>query len=180
MSASNRSQPTGVRSNRRTDLGIVDALVQSSFLVQEMLDDVAAEHELSIIQTRLLGVLRDREPRMAHLAQMLGLSKQSTTGLVNRAERRGFVSRISIPIGDERAVHVSLTEQGRGIIEQISAQVSLRVAMVTADLTETNLSRLSKLLSQLVLRDADQHGRDLDPPMSRAAILASQPKRSTR
>jgi DNA-binding MarR family transcriptional regulator len=170
VSSLNPSQPTARRSSRLTDLGIVDALVQTSFLVQEMLDDIAAEHELSIIQTRLLGVLRDREPRMAQLAQLLGLSKQSTTGLVNRAERRGLVRRISIPVGDERAVHVSLTGEGRRIVDQIADQVSMRVATVTADLSETNRSRLSMLLSQLVLRDANQHGTDLDP----------QPMRSTR
>ncbi len=179
MTSPHPSQSTARRSGRRTDLGLVDALVQSSFLVQEMLDDIAAEHELSIIQMRLLGVLRDREPRMAHLAQLLGLSKQSMTGLVNRAERRGLVCRIDIPVGDERAVHVSLTEQGRAIVDQVAAQVSMRVASATADLSETNRSRLSKLLSQLVPRDADQHRTDLNSPMSWVAPSAPQPTRST-
>jgi DNA-binding MarR family transcriptional regulator len=100
---------------------------------------------------------------MAHLALLLGISKQSTTGLVNRAERRGLVCRILIPVRDERAVHVSLTEEGRRIVEQVAAQVSMRVATVTADLSETNRSRLSTLLSQVALRDANQHGTDLNP-----------------
>lgn len=82
---------------------------------------------------------------------------------VNRAERRGLVRRISIPVGDERAVHVSLTEEGHRIVDQIAAQVSMRVATVTADLSEANRSRLSMLLSQLALRDADRHGIDLNP-----------------
>jgi len=42
----------------------VDALAQLSFLVQGALAEIAAQHDLSIIQTRLLGVLRDREPTM--------------------------------------------------------------------------------------------------------------------
>src|ERR1700733_1257652 len=98
--------------SREPDLGIADALVQTSFLVQAILGEVAAEHDLSIIQARLLGVLRDRELRMAQLARVLGLTKSSTTGLVERAEGRGLVQRVAIPVGDERAVHVVLTDAG--------------------------------------------------------------------
>jgi DNA-binding MarR family transcriptional regulator len=163
MTSVNASSPPGRRSSQRADLGIVDALVQTSFLIQKMLEDIAAEHELSIIQARLLGVLRDREPRMAHLAQLLGLSKQSTTGLVDRAEHRGLVRRVFIPVGDGRAVHVSLTEAGHNIAEQVVAQVSMRVATVAAELSETNRARLSALLSQLVVADAGHHGTDLGP-----------------
>lgn len=157
------------RPSRRVDLGIVDALVQSSFLIQQMLGDITAEHDLSITQARLLGVLRDREPRMAELAQLLALSKQSTTGLVDRAERRGLVRRVSIPVGDERAVHVSLTDDGRRLATEVHDQVAQRVAAVASDLSEANRARLSMLLSQVVVRDADQHGADLDPRHARPA-----------
>jgi DNA-binding MarR family transcriptional regulator len=156
------SQPARRRA-RRIDLGIVDALVQTSFLIHTMLEDIAAEHDLSITQARLLGVLRDHEPRMAHLAELLGLSKQSATGLVDRAERRGLVRRVTIPVGDERAVHVSPTDHGRELAGEIAAQASRRVAAVAGDLSDTNRQRLSMLLSQLVLRDAELHGTDLTP-----------------
>jgi hypothetical protein len=53
------------------DLGIVDALAQLTFLVQGTLARRAAEYELSIIQMRLLGVLRDRTPAMNDLAKIL-------------------------------------------------------------------------------------------------------------
>ncbi len=75
---------------RRPNLGIVDALVQTSFLVQAVLDQAAAEHDLSVVQARLLGVLRDREPRIAQLAQLLELTKSSAAGLVDRAESGGW------------------------------------------------------------------------------------------
>lgn len=141
----------------------MDALVQSSFLIQQMLGEIAAGLDLSVTQARLLGVLRDRDPRMQHLAELLGLSKQSATGLVDRAERRGLVRRVTIPVGDERAVHVTLTDEGRELAEQIGAQVSRRVVRVAADLSEASRQRLSALLSQLVVRDAEQHGTDLTP-----------------
>ena len=78
-----------------------------------MLERRAAEHDLSIAATRLLGVLRDREPTMQQLARLLELDKSSVTGLVDRAERRGLVARAPSP-PDKRAVLVgSPTRAGR-------------------------------------------------------------------
>src|ERR1700744_1557271 len=75
-------------------LSSVDGLAQLSFLTIGLLERRAGEHGMSVIQTRLLGVLRDRTPTMNELATMLGLDKSSATGLVERAERRGPVTRI--------------------------------------------------------------------------------------
>src|SRR5580692_1760722 len=97
------------------DLGIVDALAQLSFLVQGMLAKRAAAHDLSMIQTRLLGVLRDREPMMQELARLLELDKSSATGLVDRAEKRGLVKRTP-SIEDRRSIRVTLTPLGRRIV----------------------------------------------------------------
>src|ERR1700685_2531536 len=82
------------------DLGIVDALAQLSFLVQGTLARHASAQELSLIQMRLLGVLRDRDATMQELARLLELDKSSVTGLVDRAEGRGFVQRA--PSTDDR------------------------------------------------------------------------------
>ena len=102
---------TGGAPAARKQLSPVDGLAQLSFLIQGLLERRAAEHDLSIIQTRLLGVLRDRTPTMNELARFLGLDKSSVTGLVARAERRGLVARVPSPT-DRRAVLVSLTEDG--------------------------------------------------------------------
>ena len=47
-----------------------DALVQISFALMAVLTEVAAEHNLSLTQLRMLGILRDREPTMADLATL--------------------------------------------------------------------------------------------------------------
>lgn len=117
--------------------------MQSSFLVQAVLDRAAAEHDLSIVQARLLGVLRDR--------------------LVDRAERRGLVRRTAIPVGDERAIHVTLTDAGRELERKFTAQVTRRLTTLSAGLSETSRTQLSKALTQLVLYDAELSGVDLDP-----------------
>ena len=85
-----------------------DALVQISFALMAALTEVAAEHDLSLTQLRMLGILRDREPTMADLATFTGLERSTISGLIDRAAQRGLVVRTADP-HDGRSVRVSLT-----------------------------------------------------------------------
>ena len=136
------------------DLGVVDGLVQLSFLVQSMLGRVAGAHDLSIIQTRLLGVLRDREIGMLEIARILELEKSSVTGLVDRAERRGLVQRVAVA-EDRRAVRVTLTPAGRALAETVFAEVSAVTAELVGHLGQAERNRLSRLATSLVFADAE-------------------------
>jgi DNA-binding MarR family transcriptional regulator len=142
--------PTGA-----DDLGIVDALAQLSFLVQGRLARDAAAFDLSIIQTRLLGVLRDRRPTMQELARLLELDKSSVTGLVDRAEKRGLVRRTPSD-DDRRAIRVTLTPSGRRIVKGIGDAFEADVASMTAGLSPTDRRRLSALATRIVTDDAGQ------------------------
>ena len=128
------------------DLGLVDGLAQLSFLVQGALGKVAAEHGLSVVQLRLLGVLRDRTPGMQELANHLGLDKSSMTGLVDRAERRDLVRRTPSP-HDRRSFLVSITPQGQQLARQCQD--------LADRLTDAPRARLSLLASAVV----HQHSR---------------------
>src|SRR5262245_44828941 len=94
------------------DDAVLDALVQTAFTVMAHLNQVAAAHDLSLTQVRVLGILRDREARLGELAAYLGLERSSVSGLVDRAVRRGLVRR-ETSADDGRAVRLSLTEAGR-------------------------------------------------------------------
>ncbi|HEX3736740.1 MAG TPA: MarR family transcriptional regulator [Solirubrobacterales bacterium] len=133
------------------ELGLVDSLVQSSFLVQGILRRVAARHDLSVVQMRLLGILRDREPGILVLARLLELDKSSVTGLIDRAEHRGLVERIADP-DDGRAVRVRLTKNGRTLAARGAAEVGDELATVAADLTDPQRRRLASLLSRIAQR----------------------------
>jgi DNA-binding MarR family transcriptional regulator len=144
------------------ELSPVDGLAQLSFVVQRLLERRAAEHDLSITQTRLLGVLRDRKPTMQELAKLLGLDKSSVTGLVERAERRGLVARAASP-ADGRAVLVSLTRQGRSFISRASVEFEADVAGLLERLPRPDRRALSELVSRLLVAHAEEHGIDLFP-----------------
>jgi DNA-binding MarR family transcriptional regulator len=109
-------------------LGLVDALVQLSFAVQGVLTAIAARHDLSITQVRILGILRDREPGMLELARALDLEKSSVSGLVGRAQKRGLVQRTAGGHADGRAVHVRLTAAGRAIAATFAEEVATELA----------------------------------------------------
>lgn len=143
-------------------LSPVDGLAQLSFVVQRLLERRAAEHDLSIIQSRLLGVLRDRQPTMQELAKLLGLDKSSVTGLVERAERRGLVARAASP-ADGRAVLVSLTRQGRSLIARASAEFEADVSALLERLPKSDRRALSGLVSRLLVAHAEAQGIDLFP-----------------
>lgn len=132
-----------------TDLGIVDGLAQLSFVVQHELGQIAAAHGLSLIQLRLLGVLRDRTPGMRELARHLGLDKSSMTGLVDRAERRDLVRR-SPAAHDGRVIQVSITEAGKELIREVEPQAAARIHALTAVLTDGQRTQLSRLVTILV------------------------------
>ena len=142
------------------ELGIVDALVQVSFLVQTMLGRVVAQHDLSVIQLRLLGILRDREPAMQELARFLSLDKSSVSGLIDRAERRGLVRRTTTP-ADGRVIRVTLTPDGRRIGEAVSAEVARQIDGLVENLPAVARAQLAHLVSQILFADAGRHGVDL-------------------
>ncbi|MFJ3897194.1 MarR family winged helix-turn-helix transcriptional regulator [Streptomyces sp. NPDC090083] len=142
------------------DLGLVDALAQLSFLVQNTLADIAGEHDLSLTQTRLLGILRDREPTMNELGRHLGLDKSSVTGLVDRAQRRGLVTRTPSTV-DRRSFQVSITDAGRAIVAEVGTRFAERIESCAAPLAEADRTRLSRLATRLVTADAQERGIDL-------------------
>ncbi len=138
----------------------VDGLAQLAFVVMGLLERRAAEHDLSIPATRLLGVLRDREPTMNELARLLGLDKSSVTGLVERAERRSLVERAPSP-ADRRAVLVRLTGEGRTLVSAAAGRFAADVTALLGQLPARDRAALSRLVSRLLVAHAAGQGVDL-------------------
>ena len=138
----------------------MDSVAQLSFLVQNALAEIAGDYDLSPIQTRLLGVLRDREPTMNELGRHLDLDKSSITGLVSRAQRRGLVARTVSEI-DRRVVRVSITDAGRDLIERASERFARRIEDLVATLADSEQQDFSRLTTRIVLSDMHRHGLDL-------------------
>ncbi|MGH3968541.1 MAG: MarR family winged helix-turn-helix transcriptional regulator [Mycobacterium sp.] len=124
-----------------------DALVQTSFALMAALTEVAAQHDLSLTQLRVLGILRDREPTMAALATHMGLERSTVSGLIDRATQRGLVAKTSDAV-DGRSVRVSLTAQARHLEREITAAIGERMRPLTGRLTAGEQKRLTVLLTK--------------------------------
>jgi MarR family transcriptional regulator, lower aerobic nicotinate degradation pathway regulator len=139
------------------ELSPVDGLAQLSFLVYGTLERLVGEHNVSIIQARLLGVLRDRRPTMNELAKLLGLDKSSASGLVDRAERRGLVARVP-STADRRSVLVELTAAGRTLVSGVAARFEADISTILNRLPASDRDALSTLVSRLLVADAASRG----------------------
>jgi DNA-binding MarR family transcriptional regulator len=124
-----------------------DTLVQISFALMAVLTEVAAEHDLSLTQLRVLGILRDREPTMADLATFTGLERSTVSGLIDRAAQRGLVTKTA-DLHDGRSVRVTLTESARGLVPEVTAAIGDRIKPLIGELSTSEQKRLTALLTK--------------------------------
>jgi DNA-binding MarR family transcriptional regulator len=128
---------------------LMDGLVQVSFTVIARLSQVAAAHDLSLTQLRVLAILRDREPRISELAAYLGLERSSVSGLIDRSVARGLARRDASE-DDGRAVRVSLTPAGQRLAVELTAEFAGLLEPMTGNLSTADQRRLGGLLFRLL------------------------------
>lgn len=145
--------PSAVDDPAAVERAAFDALAEMSFAVQDLLGRVADRYGLSLTQLRLLGILRDREPSMLALARRLNLEKSSASGLVDRAERRGLVTRRP-GVQDRRTVHVVLTAAGRALVEEAEKALIVPSAELLTALGPPQRRQLTRLLRLVLDRPA--------------------------
>jgi DNA-binding MarR family transcriptional regulator len=128
---------------------LVDALVQTSFATMAVLTKAAADLDLSLTQLRVLAILRDRRLRMTALADHLGLEKSTMSGLVDRAQKRGLLTRA--PNADDgRVVDVLITDAGARLAERVAGEVAEALTPLTGALPAADQRRLTALLARML------------------------------
>jgi DNA-binding MarR family transcriptional regulator len=128
---------------------LVDAVVMTSFATMAVLTRIAAEHDLSLTQLRVLAILRDRRVKMSELTNFLGLDKSTVSGLVDRAEKRGLLQRAPNP-HDGRGVDVFLAPSGMRLAERGVAEVAQSLSPMTSAITPSEGRRLATLLERML------------------------------
>jgi DNA-binding MarR family transcriptional regulator len=128
---------------------LISALVRASFATTAVLSRVAAKHDLSLTQLRVLAILRDRRVRLSDLADYLGLDKSTISGLVDRAEKRGLLQRAPNP-ADGRATDVFLTAEGMQLADLGEGKIARSLSPMTGKLTRAETIRLTALLEHVL------------------------------
>jgi len=132
-----------------TGEGLADAMVMTSFVTMAVINKIGAENDLSLSLIRVLGILWDRRPRMTELADHLGLEKQTMSGLIARAEKRGLVARAPNE-DDRRATDVFLTNEGADVVMQLRAQGHQALAPIIQSLDASDQQHLQALLLRML------------------------------
>lgn len=95
---------------------------------------------LSLIHLNVITVLEADGPLgMRQLAEALDVSQASATGIVDRMEQRGLVTR-NADADDRRVTRVALTEEGHAFVTGMMAERRDKMARLLDELTDKELS----------------------------------------
>ncbi|GAA2312843.1 hypothetical protein GCM10010149_74790 [Nonomuraea roseoviolacea subsp. roseoviolacea] len=145
---------------------VMDVLVRTTFEVAGVLTRIAAEHDLSLTQLRLLGILRDRRARVTELAAYLGLDKSTLSGLIDRAQRRGLLARGKNP-QDGRVVEVYMTPAGLELAERVEDDIRRALAPAVGRLDQEQFGPLVSLLDVVATRSPRTPAAPEEPTATR-------------
>jgi len=114
--------------------------------------------DISLPQMSVLIMLRERGPRtISELAELLQVSAPSASAILDRMEERGYVRRSRDSI-DRRVVHVEVTEEGRGLIDEMAGVKRDRMQRLLSVMDEDDLR------SVIAGIDALQRAFELEAP----------------
>jgi DNA-binding MarR family transcriptional regulator len=101
-------------------------------------------------ESRALRVIGHHEPtRLGVVAQHLRIAPRSVTDVVDSLEGRGFVAREPDP-SDRRATRVSLTVQGRQVLDELDTARRADSEAYFAGLSERDRATLTRILASLL------------------------------
>ncbi len=99
-------------------LEVVDLMARLVGLFHREYEEAAAARSLTGAQAKVLALLRRGPMPMRHIAQTLSCEPSNITGIVDRLEGRGFVTRESDP-QDRRVKLVVATDAGRSASSEL-------------------------------------------------------------
>ena len=120
-----------------------------------VLSQTLAPYNLSIPEWKLLGQLHEHgEIRLAELAELLSYDPPMVTKLAKMLEKKGFLQRLQDP-KDERAKLVSITKNGKGLIEEIEPVAKKTLGVILTGVTRDELLTYLKVLTVIVKNTQD-------------------------
>lgn len=133
-----------------SDLALVTGLYRTTnATVRELDQRLGKDHDITFIQAVTLLAIDSFDRPQPHLvADYLSQQSQTVTGVLDRLERAGHVTRRR-DLGDRRAVRLELTESGRKLVDDMSDTLRKHVEEVLNGLNKTTREHLRKDLGEL-------------------------------
>jgi len=108
--------------------------------------------ELTFSQLRVLFLLREEgQLTMSRLAETLGVTSATASGIVDRIERRGLVERVH-RADDRRVVECVLTDEGLRLVREMAGARLDAFRQMLAVLTPEELADFDRLIGVVIER----------------------------
>ncbi|MGD0020068.1 MAG: MarR family winged helix-turn-helix transcriptional regulator [Candidatus Limnocylindrales bacterium] len=108
--------------------------------------------DLTFGQMRLLFLLSKHGPSpVSHVAEWLGVGLPAASGVVERVERHGLVTRQHRQ-DDRRVVECALTDQGRQLIEEIGGMRREMLRQTIEVLSDEELADFTRIIATILER----------------------------
>lgn len=135
----------------------VSRLAQALRELVSVVSRETASHRLSRTASGTLSALERRGPsRISDLTRLEAVGQPAMTGLVQRLEASGLVSRTSDP-SDRRATLVAVTDAGRDALAERRRQQDAIVAARVARLPPDQLAALDAAVDAIVELTQEDH-----------------------
>ncbi|MDD5712466.1 MAG: MarR family transcriptional regulator [Smithellaceae bacterium] len=112
-----------------------------------------AEAGLTELRPAYMGVLmclwNEDGLKVIELGRRAGLEPSTMTGLIDRMERDGLVTRVPDP-EDRRVLKINLTEAGSAIKDTVAEKVDLVMGQVLSNVDTDDLAQLKDTLRQIL------------------------------
>jgi DNA-binding MarR family transcriptional regulator len=133
-----------------SDLALVTSLYRTTnAAVRELDQRLGRDHDITFIQAVTLLAIDSFDRPQPHLvADYLSQQSQTVTGVLDRLERAGHVSR-QRDLGDRRAVRLELTSSGRRLVDSMSDTLMHHIAEVLDGLNRSSRTQLRRELDEL-------------------------------
>jgi DNA-binding MarR family transcriptional regulator len=137
-------------SGTATPLELVTALYRTTnSLVRELDQRLSREHDVTFVQAITLLAIDSFERPQPHLvAAYLSQQSQTVTGVLDRIERAGHITRIR-DLADRRAVRLELTDAGRRLVEKLKVALDTNLSQVLGAVGERARARMVEDLEEI-------------------------------
>ncbi|MFL1406637.1 MarR family winged helix-turn-helix transcriptional regulator [Marinobacter sp. M1N3S26] len=119
--------------------------------------DECGRFNITPVQYSVLTALRDDELDQKHLGHSVGIDRATTTEVLRRLEKTGWLERRKCT-EDNRRQLASLTEAGRRLLDEVDASAQAAHDRTVEPLTRAERARFIRYMIKIVSASND-HGR---------------------
>ncbi len=105
--------------------------------LRRLLQREAEQVGVSVTEVQILYQIMDGPKKMGEIADMVGISKSSTTELIDKMEAKGLLERGRGE--DKRIVYVKITEKGISTLNETRARYKFLIEQVLREVKEDEI-----------------------------------------